>query len=173
MSDLTNNKRRRYESRSTEDLPQLLNNKKLKELERLTNTNNFDKFFEKNVKNKKVTPNLNASRSRSNSRDRPSDVDTGHQTKTTETDDGFKTPRRFIKRRSTMKASQDGATARKIPEGEFWVKDSDKDYITVRALSIEIYRLIKGILDSNKIQYYISVLDLNVCTSVNSMECKF
>lgn len=42
----------------------------------------------------------------------------------------------------------------KIPEGDFWVRYTDKDYITVKSLNIKTYKLIKEILKANEIQFY-------------------
>lgn len=42
----------------------------------------------------------------------------------------------------------------KIPEGNFWVRNSNKNYIIIRAINIETYRLIKEILQTNKVQFY-------------------
>ncbi|KAH0553935.1 hypothetical protein KQX54_005982 [Cotesia glomerata] len=101
-----NRKKRPYESKSTDDLTELLNSKKLKELERLTNTYNFDKFFEL-TKKKAFVPNLQATRSRSNSTERPEDGSSSDVTEKVQNE--FKTPRKFIKRRLAKNLPQDGA----------------------------------------------------------------
>lgn len=105
-----NNKKRRFESKSSEDLTQLLNAKKLKELEGLTVTTNFEKFFEKNKKKVSATPNLNAPRSRASSRKRPEDGITDKNLNTKSADE-FKTHRKFIRKRTVTTQPIDGEVA--------------------------------------------------------------
>lgn len=232
-----NNKKRRFESKSSEDLTQLLNSKKLKELEGLVVTKNFEKFFEKNKKKVNVAPNLKAARSRSSSAERHEEGNTEDIPDTNETDK-FKTPRKYIRKRTVSSQPPDGEAAGtsnsfdplanemicddpvttaqenqnqgnniksndrpkqsqpqkqnssnlnrnasgafkpkarpppihvytinmkalikiitdgKIPEGEFWVRHTDKDYITVNTLKSEIHKKIKEILQNNSAQFY-------------------
>ncbi|KAH0554038.1 hypothetical protein KQX54_007181 [Cotesia glomerata] len=130
-----------------------------------------------------ATPNLKAPRSRSSSSERPEDGSTNKNLNTKSTDE-FKTPRKFIRKRTlsiqpidseaasttpfklksrpppihvytkNMKTLTKIITDGKIPEGDFWVRYTDKDYITVKSLNIETYKLIKEILKVNEVQFY-------------------
>lgn len=71
------NNKRRFESKSIEDIQQALMKKQARKLDRLTITTSFEKFFEANKK--KYMPNLLTARTRSSSTDLLTDSDSGKQ----------------------------------------------------------------------------------------------
>ncbi|CAG5093154.1 Protein of unknown function [Cotesia congregata] len=96
--------KRRYESKSTEDLSLDNLRKKAKELDQIT-TSRFEKFLQKNKT--QFIPNLNRPRSRTSSQTSLIDIDKTDQNEDTATS-GFEKPKRTVKR--TIRTDNVGAS---------------------------------------------------------------
>lgn len=125
MENTAKMQKRRYESKSTEDLSLATLRKKAKELDQTTTTSSFEKYFQKNKT--QFIPNLNRPRSRTSSQNSLIDIDIDKEDENehTATSDFIK-PKRTAKRTKITEKAGASTSNTFIPLGMHSNEEIDK-----------------------------------------------